>query len=164
MMPAVTSPLCFLVETSMPSPWQTWQGCVTWRVRLPCVTSASSAASSESDNGASSVAEEGGRGRLRFRLTCTRPAPAHLKHTTVLVVVVVVIVVVAGMVVVGVDDAGGVELEAMNDGGGGRRLIKPASRPKSKGMQPGLACVCMCKQRVRSRAFKCPCSSMLVWL
>ena len=69
------------------------------------------------------MAEEGGRGRLRFRLTCTRPAPAHLKHTTVLVVVVVVIVVVAGMVVVGVDDTGGVELEAMNDGGGGRRLI-----------------------------------------
>ena len=65
---------------------------------------------------------------MRFRLTCTRPAPAHLKHTTVLVVVVVVIVVVAGMVVVGVDDTGGVELEAMNDGGGGRRLIKPASR------------------------------------
>lgn len=152
MIPAEASPRCFLIETSTPPPWQTWQGCVTWRVRLPCVTSASSTASSESDNGASSVAEEGGRRRLRLRLTCTRPAPAHLKHTTVLVVVVVAVV-VAGIVVAVVDGAGGAELEAMMDGDGWEREVDQGNREKAVVTWP-VRCACI-KRKLEDRASTC---------
>lgn len=49
-----------------------------------------------------------------MRLTCTRPVPAHLKHTTVLVLVVVVVMALAaGMVVEVVDNARDVALEAI---------------------------------------------------
>lgn len=121
-------------------------------MRLPCVTRASPAASSVSDNAASSVAEEGGRGRLRLRLTWTRPAPAHLKHTTVLVVVVVVVV-VADTVVAAVDDTGGAELEAIGTGCSSgflrqevvRSSLAASAGKKAKGAQ---SCPGLCTMRV----------------
>ena len=89
---------------------------------------------------------------MRLRLTWTRPAPAHLKHTTVLVVVVVVVVVVADTVVAAVDDTGG-ELEAIGTGCSSgflrqevvRSSLAASAGKKAKGAQ---SCPGLCTMRV----------------